>query len=201
MVSAIAITDTRSSSTEFRNNPPRAPWRASSTGSPDRGSYTLTGMAATFNQPESDQLVLRRSPDQRRKMLLIALPLMLAGFAASWIGVSRDVLPLMLFGALLLAPMLWVFDQGYVEVQLTPEGLTIRRAGSRLSLSWDEVESFYLRKVPSVGGSGKIVSVNFRNKKPAGLINRRALAGYIGSVGMDPDEEVELLETWRRRHS
>lgn len=157
-------------------------------------------MAATF-QRESDQLVLRRSPAQRRKMLLIALPLMLAGFAASWIGFSRGVLPLMLFGALLLAPMLWVFDQGYVEVRLTPEGLTIRRAGSRLLLSWDEVESFYVRKVPSVGGSGKVVSVKFRDQKPAALVNRRALAGYIGSVGMDPDEEVELLETWRRRHS
>lgn len=158
-------------------------------------------MPATFNQRELDQLVLRRSPAQRRTMLLIALPLMLAGLAASWIGFSRGVLPLVVLGVLLLAPMIWVFDQGYVEVQLTPEGLTIRRAGSRLSLSWDEIESISVRKVPSLGGSGKIVSVSFRDHKPAGLVNRRALAGYIGSVGMDPDEEVELLESWRRRHS
>lgn len=159
-------------------------------------------MAAAYDQSESDQLVLRRSPAQRRKMLLVTVPLMLLGFVAIGLAFStRAGLPLVILGIVLLAPMLWVFDQGYVEVQLTPEGLTIRRAGSRLSLSWDEIESFYVRKVPSVGGSGKIVSVNFRDQKPAGLVNRRALAGYIGSVGMDPDDEVELLESWRRRHS
>lgn len=151
---------------------------------------------------EADELTLQRSPAQRRKMLLIAVPIMLLGFAAIWLGFfTRAGLPLGILGVLFMAPVLWVLDQGYVIVQLTPRGFTVRRAGSSLSVPWDDVERFYVQKVPSLGGSGKIASVAYRQQERVFPRNRRALAGYIMAVCMDPEAEVELLESWRRRWS
>lgn len=135
---------------------------------------------------------------------MVALPLSVVGgilFVAALAirGAGVLVVPGLL---LLFGPLLLVLDQGWVEVRLTPEGFTIRRAGSSLTCTWDEVDHFYLRTVPDlVRGSGKVVTVSFRDARPTFPVNRRALANYISSVGMDPDAELELLESWRRRWS
>ena len=165
--------------------------------------------AADSDETVSSELILQRTAAQRRKMLAIVLPLALLGGGAIWgaFALSGPGLLLMIVGCLLFGPMMAVLDQGWVEVRLTPAGFVIRRAGSRLMVPWDEVECFNTRTVPGlfvsgkVFGSGKVVSVTFREQRPTFPINRRALVGYLGSVGMSPEAEVELLERWRRRWS
>lgn len=150
-----------------------------------------------------NEIVLRRPAAHRRKMLMAALPLSLLGAIAIVVAFAvRGAGLLFIPGILFFAPLLVVLDQGWVEVRLTPEGFTIRRAGSSLTVPWGEVDHFYLRSVTDlVRGSSKVVTISFRDARPTFPLNKRALAGYISSVGMDPDAELELLETWRRRWS
>lgn len=155
--------------------------------------------------PGPAELTLQRSPAQRRKMLLIGIPLFLLGCTVIWAGFARSAgVPLVVVGILLLAPMFVVLDQGWAIVRLTPSGFTIRHAGATSTVRWDEVETFSTRTVPALFSGGKlltttkVINVQFREGTPR---SRGALTGYLSSVGMDAEAEVELLESWRRRWS
>jgi hypothetical protein len=153
-------------------------------------------------------LTLQRTAAQRRKMLAIATPLFLLGCIAFWGGAfGRGGVLVVIAGSLLLAPMLLVLDQGWAIVRLTPSGFTIRHAGATSTVPWDEVERFSTRTVPGLFSNGKVfttskvINVQFRERTANSPKSRGALTGYLSSVGMDTDAEVELLESWRRRWS
>lgn len=153
-------------------------------------------------------MTLQRTSAQRRKMLAVGIPFFLVGCLVIWAGFATSAgLPLVIVGTLLLSPMLVVLDQGWAIVRLTPEGFTIRHAGATSTVPWDEVESFSTRTVPGLFSNGKVfttskvISVQFRERTKSSPRARGVLTGYLSSVGMAAEAEVELLESWRRRWS